>query len=77
VRTGGEGWGGGKWKGGEREGGEGGEGEEKDGEGVEIGPPRIFDKFTPMKISGKSETVDLWGMSARMCTQRFVALRCA
>jgi len=28
------------------------------------------------KISEKSETVDLWAMSARMCTQSFVALRC-
>jgi len=24
----------------------------------------------------KSETVDLWAMSARMCMQSFVALRC-
>ena len=28
------------------------------------------------KISEKSETVDLWAMSARMCTQSFVALCC-
>ena len=48
MRTGGEGWGGSKWEGGEREGGEGGEGEGRDGEEGEIGPPRIFDKFTPM-----------------------------
>ena len=27
---------------------EGGEGEGRDGEGGEIGPPRFFDKFTPM-----------------------------
>ena len=34
-----------------RRGGREGEGEERDGEGGEIGPPRIFDKFTPMAIA--------------------------
>jgi len=37
---------------------------------------RTFQLLINSKISGKSETVGLWGMSAWMCTQSFVALRC-